>query len=234
LNGCKMAIDFVKIPIEIYKLHVRGLYEVSILALIYNFNNKGFRLSNGKIAKALFVHKRTIERAISSLKKQGHIRDIGTGKNDRCLVICTDKLTVSDTDKMSAKIPTKEGADTDVLADHNEGKNINKDCLSQFFNDLWKSYPKKTSKAGARRQFNKLKPDKGLFDTIMQALQKHKLTEQWQKENGKYIPKLMNWLQEEKWEDELPELDDCGIVQTQDCEPAEAERLRIAKKAAGY
>ena len=229
-----MAIEFVKIPIEIYKLPVQGLYEVSILALIYNFNSKGFRLSNGKIAKALSVHKRTIERAISILKKRGYIRDTGTGKNDRCLVLCTDKLTVSDTDIMSAEIPTKEGTSADILADHNKGTNINKDCLTIFFDDLWSKYPKKTSKAGAVKAFRKLKPDKGLFDTIMQALQKHKLTEQWQEAGGRYIPKLMNWLKEEKWEDELPKLDDCGIIQTTEADPAEAERLRIAKKAAGY
>jgi DNA-binding Lrp family transcriptional regulator len=109
-----VPIDFVLIPIKIYKLPVRGLYEISILALIYNFNSKGFRLSNGKIAKALSVQKRTIERAISKLKKQGYIRDTGTGKNDRCLVLCADKLMVSDTDIMLAEVPTEKGASADI------------------------------------------------------------------------------------------------------------------------
>jgi hypothetical protein len=68
----------------------------------------------------------------------------------------------------------------------------------------------------------------------MTALARHKQTQGWQKENGKYIPKLMSWLKGERWKDELPELDGGGIVQTTDCDPAEAERLRIAKKAAGY
>lgn len=122
-----MTLDRVTIPALIYRLPIQGLYEVSVLALIYNFNSKGFRLSNGKTAELLSVHKRTIERAISNLKKQGYIRDIGTGKNDRCLVINTDKMTVSDTDSLpvkadtlSAEIPTETGADTDILADHKE------------------------------------------------------------------------------------------------------------------
>ena len=118
-------VEYISIPSIIYKLPIRGLYELSIFALIYNFNGNGLRLSNGKLAQIMSCDKRSIERVISKLKKQGYIRDTGTSKNDRCLVINTDKVTVSDTDIMTAEIPTLRGANTDKTTDHKEKDNNN-------------------------------------------------------------------------------------------------------------
>ena len=109
-----------------------------------------------------------------------------------------------------------------------------KEYILPFFNELWKVYPKKVSKAEAEKAFRKLNPDEKLFGEIMTALEKHKQLEQWQKENGRFIPHLATWLNKRRWEDELPELDGCGIVQTQDCDPKEAERLRIEMLKAGH
>ncbi len=133
------GITHITIPAEILKLPVQGLYAICILALIHNFNPKGLRLSNSKIAEALSVDKRTVERAISRLKKAGFIEDSGKGKNDRCLVLRTDKLsadtdktTGNSTDKLSAEIPTSEGASTDILADHNKEVSNNTSVDSKF------------------------------------------------------------------------------------------------------
>jgi DNA-binding Lrp family transcriptional regulator len=176
-NTSNSELTHVKIPTVIYKLPIQGLYEVSILALVYNFNSKGFRLSNGKTAKALSVHKRTIERAISNLKKQGYIKDIGTGKNDRCLVLCTDKLS-ADTDNMSvgipAKIPTIEGTDTDILADHNKGTKEEEEAAPfSAFVDLWNSkgnLPQIKSFTPQRKRHLQARMGEPLFSDNWQAI----------------------------------------------------------------
>lgn len=48
----------------------------------------------------------------------------------------------------------------------------------------------------------KIKPENGTFKKIMSAVQKQKESEDWQKENGKYIPHPTTWLNGERWLDE--------------------------------
>jgi hypothetical protein len=38
---------------------------------------------------------------------------------------------------------------------------------------------------------------------MLQALEKQKRSEQWQKDNGKFIPHAATWLNGKRWEDEL-------------------------------
>jgi hypothetical protein len=113
-------ITHIRIPTQLFSLSLTGIYELSIVALAYNFGAKGLTLSNGKIAAALQTDKRTIERALARLRKSGHIINYGTGRNDRCLKFNTDTMSVEDTDTMSAGIPTSGGVSTDTTADHNK------------------------------------------------------------------------------------------------------------------
>jgi len=75
--------------------------------------------------------------------------------------------------------------------------------LDESFNQIWKIYPKKVSKAVAKKAFQKIKPNKELFDTMKKAIELHSRSRDWTKENGKYIPHLSTWLNQERWEDEI-------------------------------
>lgn len=70
------------------------------------------------------------------------------------------------------------------------------------FSDFWELYPKKKSKGQARRVWVRLKPDEQLHDRIINALERAKTSEEWQKDNGRYIPYPATWLNAEGWEDE--------------------------------
>jgi len=121
-------ITHIDIPIELFILPLKGRYEMSIVALAYNFNGKGLTMSNGKLAKVLRTSSRTIERVISKLRTKGIVEDSGTGKNDRCLRLSTDAMSVVstgitsgvDTDTTSGGVPTLGVVTTDVTADHNK------------------------------------------------------------------------------------------------------------------
>jgi hypothetical protein len=102
------------------------------------------------------------------------------------------------------------------------------------FEAFWQAYPRKACKVVAFKVWQKIKPDKSLQDIILKAIDEQSNTKQWQKNNGEFIPYPSTWLNQERWEDELPEIDGGGIVQTEDCDPAEAERLRIEMLKAGY
>lgn len=103
---------------------------------------------------------------------------------------------------------TKKEADTKVPTskkDNTASKKEQEEKYLQMFDEFWKLYPKKKDKANARKKWLKLKPDDELFETIISALKKQIQSEQWQKDNGQYIPYPTTWINGERWEDEIKE-----------------------------
>lgn len=74
----------------------------------------------------------------------------------------------------------------------------------QGFEEFWREYPKKIGKGAAERAWKKIQPDKKLIDEILSALRAVKQTDQWRRENGQYIPNPSTWLNQRRWEDEVP------------------------------
>ena len=66
---------------------------------------------------------------------------------------------------------------------------------------FWKAYPRKESKVQARKAFAKVD---GRLDILLQALEAQKQTEQWRRDGGQFIPYASTWLNQKRWEDELP------------------------------
>lgn len=77
-----------------------------------------------------------------------------------------------------------------------------KDARARRFAVFWSSYPRKTGKVKVEQKFNKLNPNEELFETMLNALEAHKASAQWQKENGQFIPNPETWLNQRRWEDE--------------------------------
>lgn len=78
------------------------------------------------------------------------------------------------------------------------------DSLLSCFEVFWKSYPKKIGRGYAFKIWKKIKPTQTLLDRMVQKVEEFKKTEQWQKENGKFIPNPATWLNQERWDDEVP------------------------------
>ena len=73
------------------------------------------------------------------------------------------------------------------------------------FDQFWKSYPRKVGKPAALKAFKRLNVDAVLLTTILKAIDAQKRTEQWSRDGGQYIPHPTTWLNQERWNDELPE-----------------------------
>lgn len=69
------------------------------------------------------------------------------------------------------------------------------------FGEFWKAYPKKKAKGQAEKAWKKIDPS--LFTEILDALENHKMTKDWIKEEGKYIPYPASWLNAKRWEDDV-------------------------------
>ena len=72
------------------------------------------------------------------------------------------------------------------------------------FDAFWKAYPKKVGKGAAQKAFGRLKVTDELLKTMLDAIEVQKRGEQWQKDGGQYIPNPSTWLNQRRWEDELP------------------------------
>lgn len=68
------------------------------------------------------------------------------------------------------------------------------------FDEFWKAYPKKIGKGDARKEFDKI--PKSVYPLLIPAIEKQKLSAQWNRDDGQYIPNPSTWLHQERWEDE--------------------------------
>ena len=105
--------------------------------------------------------------------------------------------------------------DKNKIKDKNKNKNKIKDknkikhnsdiCPAEdlSFDKFWNLYPKKVGKASARKKFDQVDVS---LDVLLRAVQEQKMSLQWQ--DSAFIPNPATWLQERRWEDELPRKED--------------------------
>lgn len=108
-----------------------------------------------------------------------------------------DLTVTSPLDQRELTVPTRSDSliPDSLIHDH-------QDDLFERFNAFWKAYPKKKAKDDARKAFKKAKLN-GSFDRVMAALEAQKKTEEFTKEDGKFVPYAATWLNGKRWEDEV-------------------------------
>lgn len=72
------------------------------------------------------------------------------------------------------------------------------------FDEFWKAYPRKVSKPAANKAWWRLKPDAELQVKILSALAIQRRQDDWRKDGGKFVPHPATYLNNTRWEDELP------------------------------
>lgn len=68
------------------------------------------------------------------------------------------------------------------------------------FDSFWKIYPRKVGKGAAEKAWEKQKPN---LDVVVASVEAQMTSEQWQKDNGQFIPNPATWLNQKRWDDEL-------------------------------
>lgn len=79
------------------------------------------------------------------------------------------------------------------------------DGVVESFDSFWSAYPRKVNKPAARKAFTKLKPDAALMAAILSAIGMQRRSEQWAKDQGRFIPHPATWLRGERWKDDMGE-----------------------------
>lgn len=85
------------------------------------------------------------------------------------------------------------------------------------FSAFWDAYPKKKAKQAALKTWTNLSKKKALPDisVILEAIQKQRSTQDWQKDGGQFIPHPATWLNAGRWDDKI----ECQINDTPACTP---------------
>ncbi len=108
------------------------------------------------------------------------------------------------------KVPSLHGeyADASVPSLHGEYADgsvpsLQRDGIEREgdFDCFWRAYPKKMGKAAAKRSFRQVRIP---LDRLLQALERQKRSPQWTRDQGRFIPNPATWLNQARWEDELP------------------------------
>ena len=108
----------------------------------------------------------------------------------------------------------------------------------QRFDLFWAAYPKKVGKKDAQKAWKNAKVKTELFDKIMTAVGRARTTDQWQRENGRYIPNPSTWINQGRWDDEIKEASTNGehrsSNQPNNQEPTGTKAWRAGTAAPGF
>lgn len=83
--------------------------------------------------------------------------------------------------------------------------------VSEFppgFDGFWSAYPRKKAKGAAIKAFARLRADDALQTAMLEAIARQSASDDWKRDGGKWIPYPATWLNDRRWEDQLPGVDD--------------------------
>ena len=146
-----------------------------------------FPMFKGRIDRFYKSYQETCERNKNNIKKR-----------------YTKSTTVYGGSERTRSLPSEEEEEEEEETEtesKSEAKSNPNTSRASAFDAFWKAYPKKTGKEAARKSFARAKADIG---TMLSALEVQKQSEQWTKNNGQFIPNPTTWLNQGRWEDELP------------------------------
>ena len=108
--------------------------------------------------------------------------------------------------------PTKthdinKNKDNNIINNKNRQPKMNEAPTTEDqFTQFWNVYPKKMSKTPALKAFTKIMKQKNSpeLKSLISTVETWSKTKDWKKDDGQYIPHAATWLNQRRWEDELP------------------------------
>ena len=118
---------------------------------------------------------------------------------------CEQKEHLQASAASASKSP--QDKDNKTIDKDKDNKTIDKDnkkrtdAKTDDFDAFWAVYPRKVGKGDARKAFAKVKAP---VSVLINAVNTQKQSQQWLRNDGQYIPNPATWLNQGRWEDELP------------------------------
>ena len=142
-----------------------------------------------------FAHYEEKAQALSEAGKRGAKKRWQMASDDMCQ---NRVVTIKDNHPITSDShPTENKNEND-----NKDKKREQKASVLMFERFWNVYPKRVAKQTALKSFLKLKVTEELLQQMITALEQQIKSEQWQ--DARYIPNPSTWLNQERWNDELP------------------------------
>ncbi len=117
-------------------------------------------------------------------------------------LLCKDKkLSLCNYRGYEDRVADKTPKNKNKKENKKEKENYEK-IYTPSFERFWKAYPRKVGKGAAAIAFEKMRPQNGLLENMISAIEKQRGWPQWKEHGGKYIPNPATWLNQRRWEDE--------------------------------
>lgn len=159
-----------------------------------------FENTSGRIT-CLKIAKRLMGSATSNPQMRNLIKDIKSSHDD--IMTASDKITP---DKIRIdKKDKKEEKDKIDKIDYIDKKTTSRTIvLDDGFDEFWNYYPKKVGKDAAKKIWKNKTPN---INDVIVSLCWQKESDQWRRDDGKYIPNPATYLNQGRWKDEPPVID---------------------------
>lgn len=115
---------------------------------------------------------------------------------------CNTDETSSNAEETSGNQSETQSKSKSKSKKKSKEKEKEKEPEQDLFDRFWAVYPRKVGKKDAVKAWNKLKPDETLTIQIIEGVERWKLSTQWTKDGGQYIPYPATFLNGERWKDE--------------------------------
>jgi hypothetical protein len=204
--------------LRLCSLETRGLW-IDCLSLMHDAKKRGFLetksgvpINNKMLARLLSAEPDTVNRAMDELITSGvaSVADDGVvySRKMRRDHIKSEIYRENARVKFRKKEEKKE-QDSYSLYLGNCSANSTANCSAnekggrkraQGFDEFWLAYPRKIGKAAAERAWDRHKPP---LEDVLKAIEVQKASDQWQKNDGQFIPHPTTWLNQGRWEDDV-------------------------------
>lgn len=115
---------------------------------------------------------------------------------------CEQKEHLQASAASASKSPQDKDKDKDnKTIDKDKDNKKRTDAKTDDFDAFWAVYPRKVGKGDAKKAFAKVKAP---VSVLINAVNTQKQSQQWLRNDGQYIPNPATWLNQGRWEDELP------------------------------
>lgn len=153
------------------------------------------RLDAERLKQAEFREAKSQAGIQGNIKRWGTKRKPGIAKRSLCDVLRVAKA--SQTIALQSSSLSSSSINTPIVP-----KSDNGTSLQDRFMTFWAAYPRRESKVGAWKAFQKINPDDKTMTLILEWLPKAIASDQWQ--DRSLIPYPQKFLNERRWEDDPP------------------------------
>ena len=91
---------------------------------------------------------------------------------------------------------------------------IKQNKTRELFEKVWSVYPKQFKRQEALEEFCSLDVSAELANVMINSIKKQREQESWEIEGGRYVPFLVNWLKNKRWEDGV--IESCTMMPPKD------------------